>query len=296
MTSITSSGRRHQWRQFFDRAMKGLILLSVLVAVIPLALIVGDVVLRGAPAISLNFFVQTPPSPSPCQTCALTGGIANGIVGSFLMVGLGALIAVPVGVGAGIYFSEWPESRLSFLSSFMNDVLAGSPTIILGLFIYILVVVPTRTFSALAGAVALAIVMLPIVARTTEESLKLVPVTLREASMALGVPRWKTVFRVVISTGKAGLATGILLAIARAAGETAPLIFTAFVSNYIPSGLFEATGSLTAIIYFEGITDYHNLETLAWGTALVLVAFMLVLNLSVKFYIGRKYAGVRAEI
>lgn len=271
-----------------------MVLLSVVVAVVPLVLIVGDVVVRGAPAISWNFLTQTP--PSPCSKCQVTGGIVNGIEGSLLMVGLGALIAVPIGVGAGVYFSEWPESRLSFLSSFMNDVLAEFPTITLGLFIYLLVVLTTRTFSAFAGALALAIVMLPIVARTTEESLKIVPVSLREASMALGIPRWKTVLRVVINTGKAGLATGILLAVARAAGETAPLIFTAFVSNYPPSGLFGPTGSLPTIIYFFGLTDYANWQTVAWGAALVLVAFMLVLNLSVKFFISRKAARVRAEI
>ena len=276
--------------------MKGLILLSVLVAVVPLVLVVGDVVVNGAPAISWNFLTQIPPPPSPCHNCKLTGGIVNGILGSLLMVGLAALISVPIGVGAGVYFSEWPESRLSFLSSFTNDVMAEFPTITLGLFVYLLIVLTTHQFSALAGGLALAIVMLPIVARTTEESLKIVPNSLREASMALGIPRWKTVLRIVISTGRAGLATGILLAIARAAGETAPLIFTAFVSDYPPTGLFGATGSIPAIIYFKGLSDYPNWITLAWGAALVLVAFMLILNLSVKFFISRKFAGTRAEI
>lgn len=294
MATTKISGRQQKWRRGFDQVMKWLVLLSVVVAIVPLALIVGDVVIQGAPAMSWNFFTQTP--PPPCPNCPVTGGIVNGIEGSLLMVGLAALIAVPIGIGAGIYFSEWPESRLSFVSSFTNDVLAEFPTITLGLFIYLLIVLTTRTFSAVAGALALAIVMLPIVARTTEESLKLVPVSLREASMALGIPRWKTVLRVVISTGKAGLATGILLAVARAAGETAPLIFTAFVSNYPPSGLFQPTGSLPTIIYFLGLSDYSNWKTVAWGAALVLVAFMLVLNLSVKYVISRRETGIRAEI
>lgn len=294
MTTIKSPGLRQRWRFTFDRFMKAMVLLAVVVAIIPLALIVGDVIYNGAPAMSLSFLTQKP--PPPCPNCAVTGGIINGIEGSLLMVGLGAIIAVPIGIGAGIYFSEWPESRLSFISSFTNDVLAEFPTITLGLFIYLLVVLTTRTFSALAGALALAIVMLPIVARTTEESLKIVPVSLREASMALGIPRWKTVLRIVISTGKAGLATGILLAVARAAGETAPLIFTAFVSNYPPSGLFEPTGSLPTIIYFFGLSDYSNWKTVAWGAALLLVVVMFVLNLSVKFFIARKGTGVRAEI
>ena len=291
MTSTFISGRRQSWRRIFDRIMKGLILLSVAIAVIPLFFVVADVVVQGLPAISWAFFTKNPPSP-----LAGYGGILNGIEGSLLMVGMGTLIAVPLGIGAGIYFSEWPESRLSFLSSFTNDVLAEFPTIVVGLFVYTLVVAPTRTFSAVAGAVALAIIMLPIIARTTEESLKIVPVTLREASMALGVPRWKTIFRVVISTGKSGLATGILLGIARATGETAPLVVTAGYLNFPPTGLFQQTASVPYIIYNFGTAGYPNWTTVAWGAALVLVAFMLILNLSVKFFIGRKSTGVRAEI
>jgi phosphate transport system permease protein len=271
--------------------MKGLILLAVVIAIIPLFLVLVEVVLQGLPAISLNFFTENPPSP-----LAGYGGILNGIEGSFLMVGMATLIAVPIGVGAGIYFSEWPESRLSFLSSFTNDVLAEFPTLVIGLFIFVLIVETTRTFSAVAGGMSLAIIMLPIVARTTEESLKIVPTTLREASMALGIPRWKTIFRVVISTGKSGLATGILLAIARAAGETAPLVVTAGYLNFPPTGLFQQTASLPYIIYNFGTAGYSNWITVAWGAALVLVAFMLVLNLAVKLYIGRKGTGVRAEI
>ena len=282
--------------------MKGLILLSVSVAIIPLFLVLADVVEQGLPAITWNFFTQNPPSPcSQSQVAngvsACYGGILNGIEGSLLMVGLGTLIAVPLGVGAGIYFSEWPESRLSFFSSFTNDVLAEFPTIVIGLFIYALVVAQTRTYSALAGAVALAVIMLPIIARTTEESLKIVPITLREASMALGIPRWKTIFSVVISTGKSGLATGILLGIARAAGETAPLLVTAGYLGFPPTGLLQQTGSIPYIIYNFGTGgNYPNWITVAWGAALVLVAFMLILNFAVKFFIGRRSTGVRAEI
>ena len=271
--------------------MKVLIVLCVVVAVIPLFLVLYDVIVQGLPAISLSFFTQNPPSP-----LAGYGGILNGIEGSALMVGLGTLIAVPLGVGAGIYFSEWPESRLSFLSSFTNDVLAEFPTIVIGLFIYALIVEPTRTYSAVAGATALAFIMLPIIARTTEESLKIVPVTLREASMALGVPRGKTIFSVVISTGKSGLGTGILLCLARASGETAPLIVTAGYLGFPPTELFQQTASLPYIIYNFGTAGYSNWTTVAWGAALVLVAFMLILNLSVKFFIGRRSTGVRAEI
>ena len=174
--------------------------------------------------------------------------------------------------------------------------MAEFPTIVIGVFIAALIVTPTRTFSAVAGAAALAIIMVPIIARTTEESLKIVPTTLREASMALGIPRWKTIFRVVISTGRAGLATGILLGIARAVGETAPLILTAGYLEFPPTGLFQPTASIPVTIYQYGTAGYPNWTTVAWGAALVLVTFMLALNISVKFYIGRKFAGVRAEI
>ena len=304
MTSILISGRRQSWRRVFDRIMKGLILLSVAFAVILLFVVLADVVEQGLPAISWGFFTKNPPDACAQPQVAsgvpaCFGGILNGIEGSLLMVGIGTLIAVPLGVGAGIYFSEWPESRLSFLSSFTNDVLAEFPTIVVGLFIYALVVTATRTYSALAGSLALAVIMLPIIARTTEESLKIVPITLREASMALGIPRWKTIFRVVISTGRSGLATGILLGIARAAGETAPLIVTAGYLGYPPTGLLQQAGSVPYIIYNLGTgggSSYPNWTTLAWGAALTLVAFMLILNLAVRFFIGRRSTGVRAEI
>lgn len=282
----SGSGRRH----VLDKVMTALIIAAVAIAATPLVLIVGEVVVEGLPALSLSFLTGLPEGP------LVIGGIGNALEGSAIIVALASLVAIPLGVGAGIYFSEWPESRLSFLSSFTNDVLAEFPTITLGIFIYIILVAPTRTFSAVAGAAALAIVMLPIIARTTEESLKIVPVSLREASMALGIPRWKTILRVVISTGKSGLATGILLSVARAAGETAPLLFTAFYSSYLIKTLFGPVGSLPVLIYYDSITVFTPLHTAAWGAALILVMVMLALNLSTKLLIGRKFSRVRAEI
>jgi len=272
--------------------MTGLVYAAVAVAVVPLVLIVGDVVIQGGSQLSLSFLTNLPrPVGVP------GGGIGNAIEGSAIIVGLATLIAVPIGVGAGIYFSEWPESRLSFISSFMNDVMAEFPSITLGIFVYIIIVLTTRTFSAISGGVALALIMIPIVARTTEESLKIVPVSLREASLALGIPRWKTVIRIVISTGRSGLATGILLSIARATGETAPLLFTAFGSSYYFGGnLNSPIAALPLLIYTYGISPFPQWQAAAWGAALVLVGFMLILNLSVKLLIGRKFAGVRAEI
>jgi phosphate transport system permease protein len=290
MTRISPSLGTARRRRAVDKVMTGLVVAAVALAIIPLVLILGEVVLRGAPVISLSFLTSL---PTPVGVPG--GGIANALLGSFIMVGIATIIAVPIGVGAGIFFSEWPESKLSTVSSFTNDVLAEFPSIVIGIFVYIIIVSSTKTFSAFAGAVALSIIMIPIIARTTEESLKIVPITLREASMALGISRWKTVIRVVISTGKSGLATGILLAVARAAGETAPLILTALGSVYFPTGLFQPTAALPLLIYTYGISPFPDWQAQAWGAALILIIVMLVLNLSVKLLVGRKWAG-RAEI
>ena len=277
-------------RVLLDRIMSALIILSVIIAIGALLLILGDTIYQGLPVISISFLTNLPhPVGVP------GGGIGPDLVGTFTMVAIAALISVPIGVGAGIFFSEWPESRLSTVSSFTNDVLAEFPSIVIGIFVYILLVVPMKTFSALAGAVALSIIMIPIVARTTEESLKIVPRTLREASIALGVSRWKTVVSVVMSTGRAGLATGILLAVARAAGETAPLLLTSLGNDFFAKGLLNPTGALPLLIYDYGISPFQSWHQIAWGAALVLIAIMLVLNLSIKLIVKRN-VGTRAEI
>jgi len=279
------------WRRFVNRLMTILIFVAVILAVFPLIFILVEVIVRGGGAISLSFLTHLPTSPF-----TKGGGIANALVGSFTMVGLATLISVPIGVGAGIFFSEWSSSKLSTVSGFMNDVLTGFPTMVLGLFVYIVIVLTTKTFSALAGSVALSFIMIPIIARTTDESLKIVPKTLREASMALGIPQWKTTLRVVISTGKTGLLTGIVLAIARATGETAPLLLTASFSQHFAQNIFnQPTASLTVLIYNYAITPYASWISQAWGAALVLIAVMLALNLFVKIVLGRNLTEARME-
>ncbi len=288
LESPTSVSRR---RIIIDKLMSALIVIAVALAVTSLMLILADILIQGVPIMSLSFLTNTPvPVGFP------GGGVGPDIEGTAVMVGIATLISVPIGVGAGIFFSEWPESRLSALSSFSNDVLAEFPSMVIGIFVYIIVFLTTGKFSAFAGAVALSIIMIPIVARTTEESLKIVPRTLREASMALGVSRWKTVIRVVMSTGKSGLVTGILLALARAAGETAPLILTAGYSTAFMTGLFNQTGSLPYLIYYYGISPYSSWHTIAWGAALILITIMLALNLSIKLLFGSKFEVSRAEI
>ena len=286
---LTSGANRR--RKALNRLFTASLAVAMVLAMIPLALILIDVAQKGLPVMSWSFLTDLPTPPT-----IPGGGIANAIVGTFTMVGIAALISVPLGVGAGVFFSEWPESKLSFISSFLNDVLAEFPSIVIGIFVYIIIVLTTKTFSALAGAVALAIIMTPIIARTTEESLKLVPTSLREGSMALGVTRARTVTGVVISTGRAGLLTGILLAIARAAGETAPLLLTALGSYYYARSLLEPTAALPLLIYSYAISPFKQWQAEAWGAALVLVLAMLGLNLLTRFTVGRKYAGVRAEI
>ena len=278
-------------RKFVNRLMSVLIVIAVVLAIVPLALILGDVFLRGGPVISIGFLTHLPTGPF-----LPGGGIANTIEGTFTMVGIAALMSIPIGVGAGIFFSEWSSSRLSLVSGFMNDVLTGFPSIVLGLFVFIILVQPTTYYSPFAGALALSFVMIPIIARTTDESLKLVPMTLREASMALGIPRWKTIFSIVISTGKNGLLTGIVLAIARATGETAPLLITAGYSTYFIKDLFTLpTGSMTVLIYNYGTSPYATWQAQAWGAALILILIMLGLNLFVKLVIGRNLTETRME-
>jgi phosphate transport system permease protein len=283
--------RISMWRKVVNKIMTIAVIAAVVLAIVPLVLILGDIFIKGASVINLGFLTHLPTAPTFPE-----GGIANAIVGSFTMVGLAALISIPIGVGAGIFFSEWPSSKLSTVSGFMNDVLTGFPSMVLGLFVFVIVVETTKEFSAFAGGVALSFVMIPIIARTTDESLKLVPMTLREASMALGIPRWKTVLRVVISTGKNGLLSGILLGVARATGETAPLLFTAATSNYFATSLFQPTASLTVLIYNYGTSPYATWQAQAWGAALVLILIMLGLNLLVKLTIGRSLTGTRMEM
>jgi len=279
------------WRKIVNKLMTILVIIAVILAIIPLLLILGDVIMRGAPAISIGFLthLQKPPN-------ATGGGIANAIVGTFTMVGIASIISVPIGIGAGIFFSEWATSKVSTFSSFMNDVLTGFPSIVLGLFVFVIIVLSTKQFSAFAGGVALSFVMLPIIARTTSESLKLVPMTLREASLALGIPMWKTVIRIVLSTGKNGLLTGILLAVARATGETAPILLTASTSIYFAKSIFQPTASMTVLIYNYATSPYATWQTQAWGAALVLIIIMLGLNLAVKLTIGRNLSGKKVDL
>ena len=226
------------------------------------------------PALNISFFTEL---PKPIGENG--GGMSNAILGTGTLIALAALIGLPFGIAGGVYLSEYAHGKISQLLRFAIDLLTSVPSIIIGVFVYALLVKPLRHFSALAGAVALGIIMLPIVARTTEEILRLVPMSIREAGLALGIPRWKVVIFVVLRGSVPGISTGVILAIARAAGETAPLLFTSFGSQYWSHGVLEPIASLPVQIYTYAISPYENWHHQAWAGALVLVLFVLLLNI-----------------
>ncbi len=243
----------------------------------PLVLIFGYLLVEGVSALNLDFFTQL---PKPVGE--LGGGMANAIVGSVILVALAALIGLPIGVLTGVYLAEHGQTASGATVRFCADVLNGVPSIVIGIYAYTLVVLPMKGFSAYAGGIALAVIMLPIVARTTEEMIRLVPTSLREASLALGIPMWRTTLRVVLRTARGGIVTGIMLAIARVAGETAPLIFTAFGNQYWQSGLRGPISSLPVQIYTYAISPFDDWHRQAWAGALVLTMLIASTSLAVR--------------
>ena len=233
---------------------------------------------QGVAALSPALFTQMTPPPGE------SGGLLNAFYGSAMMVGLALMIGTPVGVAAGTYLAEHGRySRLAAVVSFINDILLSAPSIVIGLFVYELVVRPAHHFSGFAGALALAMVLLPIVVRTTDESLRLVPNTMREAAFALGIPRWRVTLRVLYKAGLSGIITGVLLGLARIAGETAPLRFTALNNQFWSASLSEPLANVPVVIFQFAMSPYDQWHALAWAGALVLTAFVLCLNLVVRF-------------
>lgn len=265
-------------RKMIDRIMSFLAAACVIIAIIPLLSILYTVIVNGLPAIDLDFITQLPrPVGEP------GGGLGNAIEGTFIVVGIACLIGLPVGILAGIYLSEFGENKFGRFVSFMADVLTGTPSIVAGMFGYTLIVLYFKSFSAIAGGVALSVLMIPIVTRTTEESLKLVPSSIKEASLALGIPGWKTTLYIVLNTGKSGIITGALLAIARISGETAPLLFTSFGNMFWSGGIDKPISTLPVQIYTYAITPFPDWHAKAWAGALILIVMILVLNIGVRF-------------
>jgi phosphate transport system permease protein len=251
---------------------------SVLLALVPLAMILFFVVSQGIRSLNVNFFISMPaPVGEP------GGGMANSIVGSLILVGLGALFAIPIGILSGVYMSEYGGTRFASLVRFAADTLNGVPSIVVGVFVYGIAVLPFKHFSALAGGLALGIMMIPIIARTTEELLLLVPGTMREGALALGATHARAVFTVVVPSAAQGIVTGIVLAIARIAGETAPLLFTALNNRYFTTQLTQPISSLTVQVFTYAISAYQDWHQQAWAGALVLVTIVLICSLLARF-------------
>lgn len=270
------------WRKTINAVMLTLTGVSVLLAVSVLFLILGYLVWHGGKALSWSFFTAL---PKPVGETG--GGMANAIVGSAKLLLLASLIGVPIGFFGGIYLAEFGGRTFSFLVRYTTDLLNGVPSIVIGIFAYSILVLPMRHFSTLVGGVALGLMMIPITLRSTEEFLRLVPRSLREGAMALGASKWKTVATVVVPAAYRGILTAVLLALARVAGETAPLLFTAFNNRFWSPGWNQPTASLPVMIFTYAIAPYEDWHRQAWAAGLVLLALILVTNLAARWILSR---------
>lgn len=277
MTSV-----RIQWRMALNYVMLTLTGVAAFGVVAVLFLILGYLIWHGGTSLNLNFFTQL---PKPVGETG--GGMANAIVGSLKLLFLAAIMGLPFGLLAGVYLAEFGGKTFSFVVRYTTDLLNGVPSIVIGIFAYTLVVLPVKHFSAVAGGVALAMMVIPITVRSTEEFLRAVPGSMREAAMALGASQWKTIVTVVLPAASGGILTGMLLALARVAGETAPLLFTAFSNRYWSEGWGQPIASLPVMIYTYAIAPYDDWHRQAWAAGLVLLGLVLLSNLGARFILAR---------
>jgi phosphate transport system permease protein len=279
--------RRVRRRRVANTLMTAVLAGAALVATLPLIFILWHLVREGASALSLDFFTQM---PKPVGEAG--GGLANAIVGTLILIGIATAIGLPIGVGAGLYLAEYRRSPLATVVRFLSDVLNGLPSIVMGIFAWQFLVRPVGHFSALAGGVALAAMMIPMITRTTEEMVRIVPVALREAALALGYARWRTSVTVVLRTAMAGIVTGALVAIARIAGETAPLLFTAFGNQFWSVRLNEPVAALPLQIFNYAVSPYDEWHALAWAGALVLILLVFLISLAARFATRARFSGM----
>jgi phosphate transport system permease protein len=283
---MSPAGATYVRRKVTDRVVRGLCVVGTLVALIPLFSVLYYVLVRGVGGINLDFFTEL---PKPVGETG--GGMGNALLGTLKLVALAGLFGIPPGVLAGVYLAEFGGTKFGAAVRFSADVMSGVPSITVGIFVYSLVVVTTKQFSAIAGGLALGILMLPMVTRTTEELLKLVPESLREAALGLGVPKWRATLRVMLRTAAPGIAVGVMLSVARVAGETAPLLFTAFNNRFWSTGVNEPTASLPVNIYTNAVSPYEDWHRQAWAAALVLLMTVLILNISARFLVRSRVRG-----
>ncbi len=275
-------------RRIVSGAMTALVAALSLVAVLALVFILGYLVAKGASSLDWSFFVK---NPVPAGQSG--GGVANAIVGTLIIVGLAALIGLPIGIGTGLYLAEYGSGRLGWTVRFVADVLNGTPSIVVGIFAWTWLVRPMGHFSALSGSVALAVLMVPMIARTTEEMVRLVPHSLREAALALGYPRWRTSLRIIARTALAGILTGCLVGVARIAGETAPLLFTALGNLNFTTSILQPMQTLSLQIFTYGTGPFDEWHRLAWAAALVLMGLVLVLALAARWVVRSRHGAAR---
>jgi phosphate transport system permease protein len=279
--------RRVTRRRIANTLMTAVLAAAALVATLPLIFILWHLLREGASALSMDFFTEM---PKPVGEAG--GGLANAIVGTLILIGIATAIGLPIGVGAGLYLAEYRRSPLATVVRFLSDVLNGLPSIVMGIFAWQFLVRPVGHFSALAGGVALAAMMIPMVTRTTEEMVRIVPVALREAALALGYARWRTSVTVVLRTATAGIVTGALVAIARIAGETAPLLFTAFGNQFWSVRLNEPVAALPLQIFNYAVSPYDEWHALAWAGALVLILLVFLISLAARFATRARFSGM----
>ncbi len=266
-----------RWRKAKSTAVTCVLVLCALAVIAPLFLVIYFLIVHGSSSIDINFFTQLPK-----PTGEDGGGMANAIVGTMELLAMASIVGVPLGVLGGIYLAEYGSDKANDWLRFAADVLNGVPSIVWGMVVYLMLVVPFKTFSAYAGGVALGLMMVPLVMRTTEEVLILVPQSYREAALALGVARWKVIMVIVVRTALKGIATGVIVALARIAGETAPLLFTALGNNFWNHNLKEPIAALPLQIFAYAISPYDDWHRQAWAGALVLMALILALNITVR--------------
>ena len=293
--------RRQEYRSLFkqnvakrllvDKAVRIIVFSCVIIAIIPLGSILVEVFKNGLTAISIEFLTETPGSAGSGE-----GGIGPAIQGTLIIIGLSSIIGVPIGVMSGIFLSEYGDNVLARFVRFFNDVFMEFPSIILGIFAFLIIVLVLGHFSVWAGAFALSLIMFPIVARTTEESLKMVPMTYREAGTALGLKKWVITFRIVVSAAKSGMITGILLSVSRIGGETAPLIMTILGSSQFFSSADTPMDALPLRIWRLSLLPYDSAQLQGWGAALVLIMIILGINLGIRYYFMNKKNGFFGQL
>lgn len=271
-------------RKIVNATMLALSMLAAIITIIPLIFIFYYTISKGITYLNLDFFIHMPkPVGEPGS------GMANAIVGTLILIGIGGAIGIPVGILTGTYLSEFGNNKFGFLVRFLADVLSGIPSIVVGVVAYTIVVIPMKHFSALAGGIALGILMIPTITRTTEEMIRLVPHSYREAGLALGIQKWKTTLLIVLRTAWKGIATGILLGLSRAAGETAPLLFTALGNRFWSTSVFQPMASLTVYIYDYPRAPFEDWNKQAWTAALVLIMIISIFSLIFRIITRSKY-------